>query len=80
MGELEIDSRNGQLTGVLKGRSAAHLLREPLEVWSTDILTENIARSMKADVRPLWDYQPGRSGHGQQQSTHSTRFSAGGTK
>ena len=30
MGEFEIDSRTGELTGILKGRSAAHLVREPL--------------------------------------------------
>ncbi|MDA2935283.1 amidohydrolase family protein, partial [Acidobacteria bacterium AH-259-D05] len=52
MGEFEIDGRTGQLTGVMKGRSAAHLLREPLGVWSTDILEENIARSIEADVIP----------------------------
>jgi predicted amidohydrolase YtcJ len=52
MGELEIDRRTGQLTGVMKGRSAAHLLREPLGVWSTDILEENIARSIDADILP----------------------------
>ena len=52
MGEFEIDRRTGQLTGVMKGRSAAHMLREPLGVWSTDILEENIARSIEADVLP----------------------------
>ena len=52
MGEFEIDGRTGQLTGVMKGRSAAHLLREPLEVWSTDILEENIARAIEADIVP----------------------------
>ena len=52
MGEFEIDRRTGQLTGVMKGRSAAHLLREPLGVWSTDILEENIARSIEADIVP----------------------------
>lgn len=51
MGEFETDER-GNPTGVLKGRSAAHLLREPLGVWSTDILEENIARSLEADVIP----------------------------
>jgi len=51
MGEFEIDGR-GNPTGVLKGRSAAHLLREPLGVWSTEILEENIARSLEADVIP----------------------------
>ena len=52
MGEFEIDPRTGQLTGVMKGRSAAHLLREPLGVWSTDILEANIARSIEADIVP----------------------------
>ena len=52
MGEFEIDGRTGQLTGVMKGRSAAHLLREPLGVWSTDILEENIARSIETDIVP----------------------------
>ena len=51
MGEFEIDGR-GNPTGVLKGRSAAHLLREPLGVWSTEILEKNIARSLEADVIP----------------------------
>ncbi len=52
MGEFEID-RRGNPTGILKGRSGAHLLREPLGVWSTDILEENIARSIEADVIPF---------------------------
>jgi predicted amidohydrolase YtcJ len=51
MGEFEID-RRGNPTGVMKGRSAGHMLREPLGVWSTDILEENIARSIEADVIP----------------------------
>jgi len=52
MGEFEID-RRGNPTGILKGRSGAHLLREPLGVWSTDILEENIARSIEVDVIPF---------------------------
>jgi predicted amidohydrolase YtcJ len=51
MGEFKID-RRGNPTGVMKGRSAGHMLREPLGVWSTDILEENIARSLEADVIP----------------------------
>ncbi len=52
MGEFEIDRRTGLLTGVMKGRSAAHLLREPLGVWSTDILEANILRSIENDIVP----------------------------
>jgi len=51
-GEFDIDPRTGEPTGVLKGRAAAHLLREPLGVWSTEVLEENIARSIEADVIP----------------------------
>ena len=49
-GELEIDPRTGELTGILTGKAAADLLREPLNVWSTEILEKNIARSVEADV------------------------------
>lgn len=51
-GELEIDPRTGELTGILTGKAAADLLREPLNVWSTEILEKNIARSVEADVIP----------------------------
>lgn len=52
MGEFEVDRRTGELTGMLKGRSAAHLLREPLGVWSTEVLEKNISRSIEGDVLP----------------------------
>ena len=51
-GELEIDPRTGELTGILTGKAAADLLREPLNVWPTEILEKNIARSVEADVIP----------------------------
>ena len=51
-GEFDIDARTGELTGVLKGKAAADLLREPLGLWSTEVLEENIARSFVADVIP----------------------------
>ncbi|MBI2821534.1 MAG: amidohydrolase [Acidobacteria bacterium] len=49
-GEFLLDPETGEPTGVITGRSAAHILREGLNIWSAEELEENIARAIRTDV------------------------------
>lgn len=51
-GRYEVNSRSGEPTGVIMGRAAQHILREAMNVYSTEELRENIASAVTEHVIP----------------------------
>ena len=51
-GRYEVDPRTGEPTGVVMGRAAQHILREAMNVYSTEELRENIAAAVEGHVIP----------------------------
>ena len=51
-GRYEVDPRSGEPTGVVMGRAAQHILREAMNVYSTEELRENIAAAVEGHVIP----------------------------
>jgi len=52
-GRFEVDARTGEPTGVLMGRAAQHILREALNVYSTEELKRNIDSAVREHVVPF---------------------------
>jgi len=51
-GEFEMDPKTGEPTGIMRGRSAVHVFKEALNVYSTEELERNIAHGLETDVLP----------------------------